>query len=74
MAAKDFRSRERKTMQAYLVEWECISCGHRHSFRHGLAEGDDWPNKFEDLECENPDCGHTQDVRFHACRVTKLEE
>jgi len=56
----------------YDVEWECLSCSHPHKFRRVLAELDDWPNKFEDLKCENPDCGHVQDVRFQSCTVTEV--
>jgi hypothetical protein len=60
-------------MKVHEIQWECISCGHQHSFRRGLAEGDDWPNKFDDLECENPDCGHEQDVALRKCTVTEIE-
>ena len=60
-------------MKVYEIQWECISCGHPHSFRRGLSDGDEWPNKFDDLECENPDCGHEQDVAFRACTVTPIE-
>ena len=57
------------TLQTYLVQWDCRSCGRRHEFRHALQEEDGWPNKFE-LTCENPDCGQEQDVPFRACTVT----
>jgi hypothetical protein len=53
--------------QLYTVTWECMSCGREHSFRHTVSD-DIWPNKFE-LECENPDCGHAQDVPFRTCTV-----
>ena len=53
--------------QVYVVKWECISCGQEHAFRYTLADGE-WPNKFE-LECENPDCLHRQDVPFRRCEV-----
>jgi len=58
-------------MQVYLVEWECGSCGERHSFRHSVNQDDGWPNKFE-LTCENADCGQEQDVPFRACTATLL--
>ena len=60
-------------MQVYQVQWECISCGHQHEFRHGLNDNDEWPNKFDDRECENPECGHEQDVAFRNCTVTPIE-
>ena len=60
-------------MKVFEIQWECISCGHPHSFRRGLSDGDEWPNKFDDLECENPDCGHEQDVAFRKCTVTEIE-
>ncbi|MFQ5662708.1 MAG: hypothetical protein ACE5HL_02625 [Terriglobia bacterium] len=56
----------------YQVEWNCISCGHSHSFRHALGEFDDWPNKFEGRKCENEDCAQVQDVRFQSCTVTEI--
>lgn len=59
-------------MQVYAVEWECISCGKRHSFRHSLNEVDGWPNKFE-LTCENEDCGQEQDVSVRRCEITPVE-
>ncbi|MDA2913835.1 hypothetical protein MYX77_07750 [Acidobacteriia bacterium AH_259_A11_L15] len=49
-----------------------MSCSHTHTFRHVLGEFDDWPNKFEDMKCENEDCGHVQDVRFQSCTVTEI--
>jgi hypothetical protein len=58
-------------MQVFLVEWECGSCGQKHSFRHAIQDEDVWPNKFE-LSCENSDCGQEQDVPFRACTVTAL--
>ena len=59
-------------MLVYLVQWECLSCGHAHSFRHSISEDDGWPNKFE-LTCENSDCGQEQDVPFRACTVTPID-
>lgn len=56
-------------MKRYRVEWQCISCSHEHSFFYLLEEVGDWPNKFEDSKCGNPDCGQVQDVRFQACTV-----
>jgi hypothetical protein len=53
--------------QLYTVTWECISCGQEHSFRHAVAD-ETWPNKFE-LECENPECTHSQDVPFRRCTI-----
>jgi len=58
--------------QLYTVTWECISCGHEHSFRYTLMEEGAWPNKFE-LDCENPDCGQSQDVPFRKCTVEPFE-
>ena len=60
-------------MQVFHVEWESASCGQKHSFRHGLHEGNGWPNKFE-LICENAECGQEQDVPFRLCTVTALDE
>ena len=60
-------------MQTYLLQWECVSCGHAHSFRHSINEDDGWPNKFE-LTCQNPDCGQEQDVPLRACMVTPVAE
>ncbi len=60
-------------MQVYLVEWQCISCGRQHTFRHGLDELGSWPNKFE-LQCENAECGQSQDVPFRACTIARVEE
>jgi hypothetical protein len=59
-------------MRVFLVKWECGSCGQIHSFRHGVNEGDGWPNKFE-LTCTNLECGLEQDVPFRACTVTLIE-
>ena len=58
-------------MPVYLVEWECVSCGKKHSFRQGVQDEDGWPNKFE-LTCDNPDCGQEQDVPFRSCTVTPI--
>jgi rubredoxin len=66
------RSQERH-MQAYLVEWECPSCGRKQSFRRVVSEEDGWPNKFEDLQCKNEDCGQVQDVPFRVCTATPVE-
>jgi hypothetical protein len=60
-------------MEIYLVEWECISCGQKHSFRQILQGPDAWPNKFE-LTCENREYGQSQDVPLRACLVTPIEE
>jgi hypothetical protein len=60
-------------MQVYLIAWECPSCGWKQSFRRGLNEEDGWPNKFEDLQCKNEECGRVQDVPFRACRATPIE-
>ena len=60
-------------MQIYKVQWECVSCGQKHSFRRGLNEDDGWPNKFDDLVCDNAECGQEQDVAFRACNVTLIE-
>jgi hypothetical protein len=60
-------------MQVYLVEWGCASGGQRHSFRHGIQEGDGWPNKFE-LTCDNATCGQEQNVPFRLCTVTSPGE
>lgn len=42
-------------------------------FRRGFNEEDGWPNKFDDLECENSECGQVQDVPFRACTLTPVE-
>ncbi len=55
--------------QVYIVRWECISCGQEHAFRYTLPELGDWPNKFENLECENEDCRQVQEVPFRKCTV-----
>lgn len=55
--------------QIFTVTWECISCFQEHSFRYILPAHGEWPNKFEDLTCENSDCGQTQDVPFRKCSV-----
>ena len=60
-------------MQVYLVGWECASCRWKHSFRRGFNEQDGWPNKFEDLQCEDDECDQVQDVPFRACTVTPVE-
>ena len=60
-------------MQVYKVQWECSNCGRKHAFRRGLNEDDGWPNKFDDLECENEECGHSQDVAFRDCTVSVIE-
>ena len=60
-------------MQVYQIEWECANCGRRQTFRRGLNEEDWWPNKFEDLECENTDCHQVQDVVFRGCVVSPVE-
>ena len=59
-------------MQVYEIEWECISCGHRQTFRSGISEEDGWPNKFDDLECENEECRQAQDVAFRKCTITPV--
>jgi hypothetical protein len=59
-------------MQSFRVEWECGSCGERHTFFHELNPDDGWPNKFE-LTCDNEDCGQEQDVPFRACTATPIE-
>lgn len=56
-------------MKRYRVSWQCASCSHEHSFFRLRGEFDDWPNKFEDLKCENSDCRQVQDVRFQACTL-----
>lgn len=61
-------------MQVYEVEWECPSCGRRQMFRWGINQDDSWPNKFDDLECENSECGQVQDVPFRACTTTPVED
>jgi hypothetical protein len=61
------------TRQIYNVQWECSSCGHTQTFRRGFNEDDGWPNKLDDLECENQECGHVQDVAFRDCTVVLIE-
>ena len=58
-------------MQVYLVEWECVSCGTKHSFRHAVQEENGWPNKFE-LTCGNSECGQEQDVPVRSCALTQI--
>lgn len=58
--------------QLFQVQWSCLSCSREHAFRRVLGEFDDWPNKFEDLRCENPDCGQVQDVRTASCTITPI--
>ena len=60
-------------MQVYNIQWECANCGRQHTFRRGHNEDDGWPNKFDDLECENDECGHSQDVAFRDCTVSLVE-
>jgi len=60
-------------MQVFQVEWECGTCGRRHSFFHEISEDDGWPNKFE-LTCENPACGQRQDVPLRACTLVPIQE
>ncbi len=60
-------------MQVYWVQWECTNCGRQHRFRRGFNPDDGWPNEFEDLECENDECRHVQDVPFRACTVEPVE-
>ncbi len=60
-------------MKVYQVEWECISCGRQHSFRHSVNEEDGWPNKFE-LTCENEECRQEQDVPVRNCTLTPVGE
>ena len=60
-------------MQVYKIQWECANCGQKHTFRRGLNEDDGWPNKFDDLECENAECGQSQDVAFRDCTVSLIE-
>ena len=60
-------------MPVYTVEWSCKLCGQGHSFLKEISELDGWPNKFDDLRCENPDCGQIQDVPMRSCAVTEME-
>jgi hypothetical protein len=60
-------------MAVYTVEWSCKLCGQGHSFLEEISELDGWPNKFDDLRCENPDCGQIQDVPMRSCTVTEME-
>jgi hypothetical protein len=56
-------------MKRYRITWHCLSCSQEHSFFHRLDEFGDWPNKFADLQCQNPDCRQVQDVRFQTCTL-----
>jgi hypothetical protein len=60
-------------MTVYTIEWSCQLCGHQHSFLKEISEIDGWPNKFEDMRCENEDCGHIQDVPTRSCNMTEVE-
>ena len=68
-----FERKREDMMQVYEVVWECASCGNRQMFRRGFSDADGWPNKFDDLECENSECGQAQDVPFRACTLTPVE-
>ena len=57
-------------MKHYKVEWNCKLCGQKHEFNRSLSDLDDWPNKFDDLECENAECGLSQDVPTRSCTIT----
>jgi hypothetical protein len=59
-------------MKNFKVEWTCKLCGDKHEFSRTLSELDDWPNKFDDLECENKDCGYSQDVPTRSCTITPM--
>ncbi len=60
-------------MRLYNVDWSCKLCGQSHSFQHQLSEMDEWPNKFEDMECENPDCTQVQDVPMRSCTINQID-
>jgi hypothetical protein len=47
-------------MTVYTVEWCCKLCGQPHSFLKEVSEFDGWPNKFDDMRCENEDCGRSR--------------
>jgi hypothetical protein len=68
-----FSRKSGELMQVYQIEWECANCGQRQKFRRGINEEDGWPNKFEDLECENNDCRQVQDVPFRNCTDSPVE-
>lgn len=59
-------------MKQYKVEWNCKLCGQRHEFHRSLSDFDDWPNKLDDLECQNPECGLSQDVPTRSCTITLI--
>jgi hypothetical protein len=61
-------------MPVYKVEWQCKLCGQPHSFLTEVSELDGWPNKFDDMCCENEDCGQIQDVPARSCTMTQVEE
>ena len=60
-------------MLVYTVEWSCKLCGHPHSFLKEVPELDGWPNKFDDMQCENQDCGQIQDVPVRSCTLNEVE-
>ena len=60
-------------VQVFQIEWECASCGRRHSFYRELIASDGWPNKFE-LTCGNEECGQEQDVPFRDCTATPVDQ
>jgi hypothetical protein len=59
-------------MKEYKIEWTCRLCGQKHEFSRSLTELDDWPNKFDDLECENQECRMSQDVAVRSCTITPV--
>ena len=60
-------------MTVYTVDWYCKLCGQPHSFLKEVSELDGWPNKFDDMRCENEDCGQIQDVPVRSCTMTEME-
>jgi hypothetical protein len=59
-------------MKTYKVEWTCKQCSHQNEFSRTISDPDDWPNKFDDLECANHECGLSQDVRTRSCTITEM--
>jgi hypothetical protein len=59
-------------MLVYTVEWCCKLCGQTHSFLKEISDLDGWPNKLDDMRCENEDCGQVQDVPLRSCTVTEV--
>jgi hypothetical protein len=59
-------------VKQFNVEWTCKLCGQVNRIRQVLGNPDEWPNKFDDLQCDNEECGNAQDVPTRSCTVTEI--